>query len=143
MSVLTAVLSFVVDVSLGVWLGAMAFFSFVAAPRVFAVLDDRAGAVVNDIFPRYYLVGVGLGLVAVAAGLFSGIIAGFDGALLAMLGLGVVAVAVTAYARWLLIPRMEAAGESAFDRYHRHSVVLNGVAMLSVGLALVATHLPA
>ena len=143
MSVLTAALSFVVDVSLGVWLGAMGFFSFVAAPRVFAVLDDRAGAVVNDIFPRYYLVGVGLGMLAVAAGLFSGIVNGFNSALLAMLGLGVVAVTVTAYARWLLIPRMEAAGQAAFDRYHRHSVVLNGVAMLSVGLALVATHLPA
>lgn len=143
MSVLTAVLSFVVDVSLGVWLGAMGFFSFVAAPRVFAVLDDKAGAVVTDIFPRYYLVGVGLGLVAVAGGLFSGILSGFDGALQAMLSLGILAVAVTAYARWLLLPRMDAAGDGAFERYHRRSVALNGVAMLAVGLALVATHLPA
>lgn len=142
MSVLSAALSFVVDVSLGVWLGAMGFFSFVAAPRVFAVLDERAGDVVNDIFPRYYLVGVGLGLVALAAGLFSGILTGFDGALQAMLSLGVLAVGATAYARWLLIPRMDAAGEGAFERYHRQSVALNGIAMVAVGLALVATHLP-
>lgn len=142
MSVLAAALSFVVDVSLGVWLGAMGFFSFVAAPRVFAVLDDRAGAVVNAIFPRYYLVGVGLGLVALAGGLFSGILTGFDWPLQAMLGLGLLAVAATAYARWLLIPRMDAADDAAFERYHRQSVALNGVAMLAVGLALVATHVP-
>ena len=143
MGLVSAALWFVIDVSLGVWLGAMTFFSFVAAPRVFAVLDEAAGTVVNDIFPRYYLTGVGLGLLALAAGGVEAVRGGLDGPHIAMLFLGGLAVAVTAVARWWLLPRMEAAGEDGFARYHRQSVILNGVAMLAVGLALVATHLPA
>lgn len=142
MSLLAAALAFAVDVALGTWLGAMVFFSFVAAPRVFAVLDDRAGDVVNDIFPRYYVFGIALGIVAGVAALAAGLRSGFDPATLAVLGAVGVAVLLTAYARWGLIPAMEAADEDAFERYHRRSVILNGLAMLAVVVALVAAHAP-
>lgn len=141
MALLATIVAVVADAALGLWLGSMVFFSFVGAPRVFAVLDeDRAGRVVNDIFPRYYVFGLALGVVALVAGAVLGLRRGFAlpvAVLLAGTGLG---VALTAYARWVLIPLMDEAGDDAFDRYHRRSVVLNGVTMLGVAAALVASH---
>jgi len=85
MTLVTATLGFVLDVALGAWLGVMAFFSFVGAPRAFAVFDDRGGEYVNDVFPRYYRVGVGLGVVAFLAGLGLGAVTRYDGATLVVL----------------------------------------------------------
>jgi len=141
MSALTATLRLVVDAGLGVWLGSMTFFSFVAAPQVFETLErETAGRVVNAIFPRYYVVGVGLGVVALVAALALVGVGQAGPAAAVLLGVTVLALVVTAYARWSLIPRMERAGDDAFERYHRQSVVLNGVAMLAVAVALVAAH---
>ena len=140
MSAVSVALLLVIDAALGVWLGSMVFFSFVAAPRVFAVLpDDDAGRVVNDIFPRYYAFGLALGVVAIAAGLVLGT---SDGVVPDVLLLGPVAVAVAAngYARWGLVPKMERAGDDAFAQYHRQSVALNGVAMVAVTAGLVFAH---
>lgn len=132
----------VITLVLGVWLGAMVFFSFVAAPRVFAVLDEeRAGQVVSEIFPRYYTVGVVLGIAGFAGGLIHGLLAGFDLRLGVFFLLVFVAVSLTAYARWGLLPKMDAAGNDAFDRYHRQSVILNGITMLAVAIAAVWIHL--
>ena len=62
---------FVFLATLGSWIGIMAFLSFVVAPTVFGVLEaPQAGDVVGAIFPRYYAVGVSLGVAAVAAALF-------------------------------------------------------------------------
>lgn len=141
MAVIETALRVIIDVSLGVWLGAMAFFSFVAAPRVFAVLDQDAGDVVNDIFPRYYVIGTGLGVIAFVAGIGLGAVTEFDlvlGLLFLFVGLPVL---LSAYARWVLIPRMDEATDAAFDRQHRRSVILNGVSMLSVLIALIVSHL--
>lgn len=142
MSALSTAFTFVVDMALGAWLGAMAFFSFVAAPRTFAVLDrDDAGRVVNDVFPRYYLIGVALGALALAGSL--GLIGVGDAgvATAVLVGAVGVAVALAGYARWVLVPKMDTAGDDAFDRYHRESVVLNGVTMLAVAVGLLASHL--
>ena len=70
-----------------------------------------------------------------------GILAGFDPAVLAVVAAVAVAVALAGYSRWVLIPNMDAAGEGAFETYHRQSVLLNGGAMLAVAAALVASHL--
>lgn len=121
----------------------MGFFSFVGAPRVFAVLDaEEAGAVVRDIFPRYYELGLFLGGVATLALLIQGrwgkpLTVGSAVAITAT----AIALLATATARFMLIPRMDAAGEAAFDRYHRQSVLLNGLAMLGVLAGLIASHL--
>jgi hypothetical protein len=142
MALLDAALAVVTDATLGAWLGEMAFFSFVAAPRIFGVLEEAdAGRVVNDIFPRYYVVGVALGVAGTLAGAARGITGGFDAAAVAVVVLAAVATGTAGYARWVLIPKMDAAGDDAFRRYHRQSVVLNGVAMLAVAAALVASHL--
>lgn len=141
MALLGTVLALVVDLALGIWLGTIVFFSFVAAPRTFAVLSrDRAGDVVNDIFPRYYRPGVLLGMTAVIA-------AGVGLVVWRSTMLGVVAVVtgvgvgLAAYSAWVLIPEMEAAGEDAFETYHRRSVVLNGITLLAVAVAFLASHL--
>jgi hypothetical protein len=131
----------VFDGALGAWLGTMAFFSFVGAPRAFAVYGDDAGAYVNDVFPRYYTPGVVLGVVSLLSGLGLGALAGFDRAVVVILAVVGVAVTLAGYSRWVLIPRMDAAGEDAFETYHRQSVLLNGGTMLAVTAALVASHL--
>lgn len=137
-----AALSLVIDAALGAWLGVMAFFSFVGAPRAFAVFDDRGGAYVNDVFPRYYRLGVGLGVVAFAAGLILGYLEGYGGTVLVVLATTAIAALLAGYSVGSLIPRMEAAGDEGFERYHRQSVILNGLMMLAVALGLVASHVP-
>ncbi|MFB6354830.1 MAG: DUF4149 domain-containing protein [Halobacteriales archaeon] len=143
MSLATAALALVVDAALGAWLGVLAFFSFVGAPRAFAVYGDDAGAYVNDVFPRYYRVGVGLGVAAVVAGVGRGALAGVDpGTLIAVAG-AAVATGLAAYSLGVLVPKMDAAGDEAFERYHGRSVALNAATMLAVAVALVGAHLPA
>ena len=44
--------------ALALWVGGMAFMTFVAAPSVFKVLPrEQAGDVVGDIFPKYFTLG--------------------------------------------------------------------------------------
>lgn len=141
MTLTTNIATVLLDGALGAWLGTMAFFSFIGAPRAFAVFGDDAGRYVNDVFPRYYTVGVILGAVALVSGLGRGVLVGFDRAgLAAVLSAGIAAL-IMAYSRWGLIPKMDAAGEDAFETYHRQSVLLNGGAMLAVAIGLVASHL--
>ena len=141
MSIHVAALELVVDAALGAWLGVMAFFSFVGAPRAFAVFEERGGEYVNDVFPRYYRVGVALGNVAFLAALALGFLGGFSLPRIAVLAATAIGVVLFGYSLAGLIPKMEAAGEDGFERYHRQSVVLNGLAMLVVAVALVASHL--
>lgn len=141
METLPAVTRLVANLALGLWLGAMVFFSFVAAPRVFAVLDgEDAGRVVDDIFPRYYAVGQGLGVVALLAGLATGLLHQFDAFLLVFFLTVTVATTATVYARWVLIPKMDAAGDDGFAQYHTQSVVLNAVSILGVAVGFTAMH---
>lgn len=129
--------------ALGVWLGSIVFFSFVAAPALFAELgEDRAGDAVNVVFPRYY----GFGLVAAAVALavwavgpaVSGEVA--EPSLTAVAGV-VAGAAANLVARYVLVPKMAAAGSDAFAQYHRQSVLLNLVTLVSVGAALAAVTL--
>ena len=54
--VLLATFDAVYLIALGVWLGAMAFFSFGIAPIIFKVLDrESAAKFVRALFPKYYV----------------------------------------------------------------------------------------
>ena len=142
MALLETALAVVLDGALGVWLGTIGFFSFVGAPTTFRVLDrSAAGTVVNAIFPKYYTLGVLLGVVAMLAALAHGPVATLTTELFAAAIAAGIGVLLFAYSRWVLIPKMDAAGDDGFARYHRQSVVLNGVTMLVVAAGLVATHL--
>lgn len=148
MTLLESALGFAVDAALGGWLGTMAFFSFVGAPTAFRVLaEDDAGTYVNATFPRYYVVGTALGVAALVTGAAldavtgggPGAIAGATPSLVARTST-LLATAVFAYSRWVLVPAMERAGDDAFERYHRRSVLLNALAMGLVAVALAAAQ---
>jgi len=142
MVALTAVAASVAALALGSWLGSVVFFSFVGAPTIFGTLDDdAAGRAVNAIFPRYYRFGLAAGLIALLAGGARGVAGGVGIAAGATLAGALVGVAANAYALGVLIPKMEAAGEDAFARYHKQSVALNLVTMLGVVAAFVGTQL--
>lgn len=142
MTLLGTALLVVLDVTLGVWLGGMVFFSFVGAPTTFDVLGDGAGQVVTAIFPKYYEFGSILGFTAVSAAILAWNQDVLDPtATLFIQPLILIALAATIYAQARLLPKMEAAGDDGFARYHKQSVVLNGVTMLAVAGALVLSHI--
>jgi uncharacterized membrane protein len=132
-------------IAVALWLGAMAFFSMVVAPAAFGVLGrETAGRLVNAVFPRYYLIGVVLGLVALATVLpraMSGAGAGTWAAAL----LVALMVAVTLCAWLVVLPAAHAAREALraspagtdanaaarFARLHGVSAALNAVVMLA------------
>jgi uncharacterized membrane protein len=59
------VLRFIYLLSIALWIGGMAFFSFIAAPSIFKALPrEEAGKVVSDIFPKYYWQGMICGAIA-------------------------------------------------------------------------------
>jgi uncharacterized membrane protein len=62
---MNVVLRFIYLLSIALWLGGMAFFSFLAAPSIFNILPrEEAGKVVSDIFPKYYWQGLICGAIA-------------------------------------------------------------------------------
>jgi hypothetical protein len=70
---LTIVLRFIYLLSIALWIGGMAFFSFLAAPSIFHVLPRAdAGKVVADIFPKYYWQGMICGAIALATSVILG-----------------------------------------------------------------------
>jgi hypothetical protein len=133
-------------IAVALWLGAMGFFAFVSAPAAFAILErEAAGRFVGAVFPRYYLVGVVLGLVALAALLALG--PGGQAWSWVAMGLVALMVALSLYAWLVILPDAHAAREAAragaaaealrFSRLHRLSTVLNGVVMLAGAAFLV------
>jgi len=134
--------SLLAHAALGMWLGSIVFFSFVGAPALFDELgEDRAGDAVNVVFPRYYSFGLWMGAVALvvwAAGPLVTDVA--EPPLIADVGV-VAAFVANLYARYRLIPKMEAAGSAAFARYHKQSVGLNLVALVGLAAAFAALHL--
>jgi hypothetical protein len=70
----TVVLRFIYLLSIALWIGGMAFFSFLAAPSIFKVLPrEMAGNVVADIFPKYYWQGIICGVIALGTSCALGI----------------------------------------------------------------------
>jgi uncharacterized membrane protein len=140
------------EIAVTLWLGAMAFFAFVAAPAAFATLErEAAGRFVGAVFPRYYAIGLALGLVALTGlggrRLFAG---GRPWDWLPIL-LVLVMLVLTLYAWAVVLPAAHAAREAMrrgpapaapaeverFSRLHRRSAILNGAVMLA-GVAFVA-----
>jgi len=134
--------------SVGIWLGSIVFFSFVVAPRVFDVLErERAGDVVNSIFPAYYVLGSLFGVLAFGAGVVRGVVDSFGMYLGLYFTSLAVAVVLAVFSRAYLVPRIEGTDRSrddgdpdAFERYHSASVKLNSVMLVTVAAALVFWH---
>src|SRR5262249_61688007 len=100
--------------AVAVWLGAMGFFAFIVAPAAFGALErDAAGRFVSAVFPRYYGIGLALGLVA-AFGLgvrwMGGPWRGLDWT---VAGLVLLMLVLTLYAGAVVLPAAHAAREAA------------------------------
>jgi hypothetical protein len=146
----TGIVRFLHLLALGLWVGEIAFFSFVVAPAVFATLGPErageAGEIVSAIFPRYYA----LGTAAAALGLGSSLLlarrAAAPGWWFGVAACVAVGLAATLVAATVVHPRaqrlrttLHAAGtppseDEAFRRAHRDAMLLNAAALLA-GLA--------
>jgi len=118
------------------WVGIMAFFSFVAAPRLFRTLArQEAGEVVAALLPAYYQWGVALSGVSVGALVVLAAVAS-RGRLRHLVGasLGAVMVVCLAWALGVALPeanRARRAGDDVlFATTHRQAVRLNVIVLL-------------
>lgn len=131
----------VVHAALGLWLGSIVFFSLIAAPALFDELgEERAGDAVNVVFPKYYSFGIWMGGVVLAVWAVSPFVDAVPAPpVLADVGV-VLAFVANVYARYRLIPKMDAAGSDAFAQYHKQSVGLNLVALVATAAAFGSLH---
>jgi putative copper export protein len=148
---LTVILRFVYTLALALWVGGMAFFTFVAAPSIFRVLQrEAAGNVVADIFPKYYWLGIICGLIALGTSLALGMRTTWSRLLvIRILLLGVMLIAVL-YSAFVLQPKIQSVKAQVtsfeslaptdplrveFGRLHGRSFAVNGaVLLLGVGV---------
>jgi hypothetical protein len=69
----STIINFIYLLSLVCWIGSIIFFSFFVAPVVFSTLErEKAGEVVGNIFPRYYMIGYVSGVLVLMALLLNG-----------------------------------------------------------------------
>lgn len=143
---LNIILRFIYLLSLALWIGGMAFFSFIAAPSVFKVLPrDEAGKVVTEIFPKYYWEGIICGAIALASSLALGMRTSWSVLLtVRTILLGIMIIAVL-YAVLVLEPQVHAVKEQItsfeslsptdplrleFGRLHGRSFSVNAAVLL-------------
>ncbi len=130
--------------ALTAWVGAILFFSFGVAPIIFKVLDPASAAkFVRALFPRYYTWGAiaaALALPSYLAGPLS--FPEYRGPWVGVQAFAMIAGAlIMLYSGNSLTPAINAArdagpsGQALFDKLHKRSVRLNGVALL-IGVAL-------
>lgn len=143
-------LRFVLLLSIVLWVGALVFFTFFVTPSIFKVLPrELAGALVNDIFPKYWAIGYVAGVLSIASLLaISFVEKAFPAARILLLAF---MTAATFYAGMVIAPearathdKMRAAEEAAeaqvlkerFAGLHLKSYVLN-MAVIVSGVAFV------
>ena len=131
----------IIDVIVSLLLGSMIFFAAVVAPTVFKALEPAQGSVfLRTIFPRYYLWGIILSLLALGVCLFH---SPKGSVVMAFVLAGFV------YSRQLLMPQINEArdvyneSESAQDKavfsaLHRRSVLINLAQMAMLVTIIIA-----
>ena len=126
------------------WLGAMAFFALVIAPAAFTSLErEAAGRFVSVVFPRYYLIGGVLGILALGSCVARAFTRGWRGGDWISLVLVSFMLMLTLYAWAVVLPAAHRAREAmrgqdarspaalSFGRLHRLSALLNGAVMVA------------
>ncbi|MDO8137124.1 MAG: DUF4149 domain-containing protein [Candidatus Brocadiales bacterium] len=148
-----AVLKCIHLLSLALWVGGMAFMTFVAAPSIFKVLPrEQAGDVVGDIFPKYFRLEYIYFILIIFSGVGIYLKEGYwNKPKLLLLGLmfilsfynGMV-VAPKAHAVRMEMKKVESEGERKvlwehFVRLHSQSAVLNLIVLVAGISAIVLT----
>lgn len=142
--------------AVSLWIGSVAFFSFVAAPAIFRTLPrHQAGDVVGAIFPTYYWVGHLCGALALGALILAARSDGWSAKAVAAGVLLVVMLGANIYAGFVVQPKVvtvkteirqaTSGGEvppplemkERFDTLHKLSVQLNAVVLVGGILILV------
>lgn len=138
---------FIFATAVGVWLGTVVSFSFVMLPTIHAVLSGRATALLDQLFPRYYMVGLLCGLTALAAVSLAPTTPLLPFSERLRLAFPVAfALLCTLVGQQVLLPRLQRnrgeANETTFARLHQVSAALNStvLAMLVLAVAAVATR---
>ena len=119
---------------ISIWVGSIIFFSAIIAPTVFKALDEKnAGIFLRAFFPKYYIFGIILGIIA--------LILGIKAMSLILVSMVVAMILLSIISR-LMIPVINAArdmgveGESRFKKLHTLSVFLN-ILTLIIGLIFI------
>lgn len=125
--------------ALGLWMGAAAFFSAVVLPTLFMNLETaEAGSIAALLFPSYFRVGLGLGVVSTAAAALVG--RGGGRRWLVVVALLAIVTAAQAWSTLVIHPEMALirgvdSEVVRFQSLHQLSVRLNGV-VLGVGMLI-------
>lgn len=119
--------------------GSMLFFVALVAPSVPKLLDaENAGRYLNDLFPRFYLWSIALSSIGIIVALYQ--------RSAAVILMGIVLCGYI-YARQFLNPKITLAREvwlssdspqdkSEFDKFHQHSVLVNTIQIMLLGVLL-------
>lgn len=134
-------LEIIADITLGIWLGSIVFFSFVGAPKIFQTLEKKkAGKVVNNIFPNYYLLGIIAGIIAAIASLVRVYLEFRIYTLITLLGC-IMGIILFIYSRQNLIPKMEKYEEKQFEKIHKLSVRINGITLATIIISIIFSQI--
>ena len=115
-------------VLVSVWIGSIIFFSSIIAPTVFKSLDEKsAGLFLRAFFPKYYVFGIIIGVLAIVIDIKS-----HDNLAFLLIG----SMIVLSFISRGLIPMINNArdmgdtGKDKFKKLHSFSVILNVVTLL-------------
>ena len=130
-----------ITLATAIWVGAIVFQSAVVAPSVFTTLDaSDAGALLRNLFPRFFAAGLLCGAVmVVAVGLM--VATGAGGDLVRIAGAAAVVMLALQFAASRMVPAINAArdagdaGKRRFGRLHALNVILT-VLVLLLGIGL-------
>ncbi len=138
---------FIFTTAVAIWLGTVVSFSYVMLPTIHAAMEGQATGLLRRLFPRYYLIGICCGLIALAAVSLAPASPRLPpGERLRLAFPVVVSLICTLIAQGFLMPRLAArnvAGDEAhFARLHQISAMLNStvLAMLVLAAAAIATR---
>lgn len=137
---------FIFATSVGVWLGTVVSFSFVFLPTIHdSLARGAAHELLERMFPRYHLIGIVCGLIALAAVSLAppSPTLSYEDRLRLAFPVVVSLLCTVATRQWLL-PRLateRATGtEDSFARWHRLSVQLNTTILAMLVLAMAAVN---
>jgi hypothetical protein len=138
---------FIFATAVGVWLGTVVSFSFVMLPTIHGVLEGRATALLDELFPRYYVIGLLCGLTALAAVSLAPTTPLLPFGERVRLAFPVaISLLCSLVGHYVLLPRLQrdrsGVNDASFARLHQVSAALNSttLAMLVLAVAAVATR---